>query len=69
MQNVIGNGKENECQEYKEEKVNDWSRQIIDNCLKDLMKLNKPFKYLVTCIIQQNNGSGLQTAGKSQIPA
>ncbi len=59
MQNVIRKGKDNDCLEYKEEKVTEWSRQIIDNCLKDLMKLNKPFKYVVTCIIQQNNGSGL----------
>ena len=51
MQNVIRKGKDGECLEYKEEKVTEWSRAIIDNCLKDLMKLNKPFKYVVTCII------------------
>ena len=47
---------------YQKDKVNDWCRQIIDNCLKELAKLNKMFKYAVTCIITQNNGSGLHTA-------
>jgi dynein light chain Tctex-type 1 len=31
-------------------------------CIKDLARLEKPFKYIVTCIITQNNGSGLQSA-------
>ena len=41
---------------YAKEKVNDWCRQIIDGCLKELAKLEKWFKYVVTCIIQQKNG-------------
>ena len=49
---------------YSKEKVNDWCRLIIDQCIKELAKLNKPFKYAVTCIITQNNGCGLHTAGK-----
>lgn len=44
---------------YQKDKVNQWCQQIIDSCIKDLAKLNKPFKYAVTCIIMQNNGSGL----------
>ena len=47
---------------YAKEKVNDWWRQIIDSCLKELAKLEKDFKYVVTCIITQKNGWGLQTA-------
>ena len=47
---------------YQKDKVNQWCQQIIDTCIKDLAKLNKPFKYAVTCIIMQNNGSGLQSA-------
>ena len=47
---------------YQKDKVNQWCSQIIDTCIKDLAKLNKPFKYAVTCIISQNNGSGLQSA-------
>ena len=33
---------------YAKEKVNDWCRQIIDGTLKELAKLNKMFKYVVT---------------------
>ena len=36
---------------YQKDKVNQWSQQIIESCIKDLAKLQKPFKYAVTCII------------------
>ena len=36
---------------YQKDKVNQWCQQIIECCIKDLAKLNKPFKYAVTCII------------------
>ena len=45
---VIGS----ETIEYQREKVNQWSQQIIEGCIKDLAKLQKEFKYVVTCIIQ-----------------
>jgi dynein light chain Tctex-type 1 len=44
---------------FQPEKVNQWCQQIIDACLKDLIKADKPFKYVVTCIIMQKNGAGL----------
>ena len=40
---------------YQKEKVNVWCQHIIETCIKDLAKLNKPFKYAVTCIIMQND--------------
>ena len=58
MQNVI-KGIINPDTVYQREKVNQWTQQIIENCIKELAKLNKPTKYIVTCIIQQNNGAGL----------
>ena len=36
---------------YNREKVNQWTQQIIEQCIKELAKLNKQFKYMVTCII------------------
>ena len=33
---------------YVKEKVNDWCKQIIDGCIKELAKLDKKFKYVVT---------------------
>jgi len=47
---------------YNKEKVSAWCAQIVDQCLKDLSKLEKPFKYIVTCIIMQRNGAPLHTA-------
>ena len=47
---------------YQKDKVNTWCQNIVDSCIKELNKLNKPFKYAVTCIIMQDNGTGLQTA-------
>ena len=57
---VKGKGQEEVV--YQPDKVNHWCQQIIDCCIKDLAKLGKEFKYAVTCIILQNNGTGLQTA-------
>ena len=47
VNNVIGSDQI----EYQREKVNQWSQQIMESCIKDLAKLNKKFKYVVTCII------------------
>ena len=52
-------GKTDEEIPYQQDKVNHWCQQIIDACIKDLARLSKPFKYAVTCIILQNNGTGL----------
>ena len=35
---------------------------LEDSCLKELQSLNRPYKYIVTCIIMQKNGAGLDTA-------
>lgn len=47
---------------YSSAKSGEWCTQISDNCLKELTKLNKPFKFLVTCILMQKSGAGLCTA-------
>mmetsp|Transcript_70556 Transcript_70556/g.143292 ORF Transcript_70556/g.143292 Transcript_70556/m.143292 type:complete len:111 (+) Transcript_70556:66-398(+) len=47
--------------QYTKERVGTWCSQIIDDCLKELAKLNKPFKYVVTSIIMQKNGTPLHT--------
>uniref|UniRef100_A0A6U6TFC7 Dynein light chain n=1 Tax=Alexandrium andersonii TaxID=327968 RepID=A0A6U6TFC7_9DINO len=47
--------------QYSKDRVNFWCSTVIDDCLKELAKLNKPFKYIVTCIIMQKNGSALHT--------
>ncbi|KAG5180135.1 flagellar inner arm dynein light chain Tctex1 [Tribonema minus] len=47
---------------YNAKKVTDWTNHIVDNCLRELQSLNKPFKYIITCIIMQKNGAGLNTS-------
>ena len=43
-------------------KVNDWTNTVVDACLKGLQTLNRPFKYVVTGVLTQKNGAGLNTA-------
>lgn len=47
---------------YTSAKVNNWTSQVVENVLGNLSKLNKAFKYIVTCVIMQKNGAGLHTA-------
>uniref|UniRef100_A0A7S2X7D1 Dynein light chain Tctex-type 1 n=1 Tax=Lotharella oceanica TaxID=641309 RepID=A0A7S2X7D1_9EUKA len=47
---------------YDAKEVHTWSSQIVERVLKQLHKQNKPFKYVVTCVIMQKNGAGLHTA-------
>ena len=48
-----------EEKEFKNEKVKRWSDNIIRECLRELVKLQKPYKFIVTCIINQRCGNGL----------
>ncbi|XP_031731391.1 dynein light chain Tctex-type 1 isoform X2 [Anarrhichthys ocellatus] len=47
---------------YQHSRVNQWSTSVVEQSLSQLSKLGKPFKYIVTCIIMQKNGAGLQTS-------
>ena len=38
--------------------VSQWTSSCLENCIKKLTALNKPFKYVVTVIIMQKNGEG-----------
>jgi dynein light chain Tctex-type 1 len=56
---IVGNLGENS---YNVKKVNEWTNAIVASCLKELQALARPFKYVVTCIIMQKNGAGLNTS-------
>ena len=43
-------------------KVSLWQATIVENALKRLAAQNKPFKYVVTCMISQNTGGATHTA-------
>lgn len=47
---------------YQHNKINQWTSNVVEQCLSQLTKMNKPFKYIVTCVIMQKNGAGLHTA-------
>lgn len=47
---------------YNSKKVNEWTNTIVTTCLKDLQALSRPYKYIITCIIMQKNGAGLNTS-------
>jgi dynein light chain Tctex-type 1 len=46
---------------YNAKKVGDWTNSMTDTILKELQGLNRPFKYVVTTIIMQKNGAGMDT--------
>ncbi|XP_062538153.1 dynein light chain Tctex-type-like [Armigeres subalbatus] len=47
---------------YQRDKVNSWSGSVVETCLNALTKLEKSYKYIVTCTIMQKNGAGLHSA-------
>jgi len=64
VQNIIKESIETTLQNatYHHSKVPQWTNNVVEQFLKRLTNLNKPFKYVVTCIIMQRNGAGLHTA-------
>ncbi|KAM3576733.1 hypothetical protein VYU27_001328 [Nannochloropsis oceanica] len=46
---------------YSSKKVNDWMHTILDACLRDLVALNRPSKYLLSCVLSQKNGAGFRS--------
>lgn len=44
------------------QKVAQWNSNIVELVLKKLTGMNKPFKYIVTCVIMQKNGAGIHAA-------
>ena len=48
---------------YNKEKATSWCSQLIDQVIRGLLKLGKPFKYVITCVMQQNNSAGMNTFG------
>ncbi|EFJ05638.1 hypothetical protein SELMODRAFT_8199, partial [Selaginella moellendorffii] len=42
--------------------IGQWTSTVCEKCMAKLVNLNKPFKYIVTCMIMQKNGAGLVTA-------
>ena len=50
-------------------KASTWTGDVIDGVLKELEKLEKPFKYCVTCMLMQRNGAGAVSSSASYFDA
>mmetsp|Transcript_55926 Transcript_55926/g.89008 ORF Transcript_55926/g.89008 Transcript_55926/m.89008 type:complete len:123 (-) Transcript_55926:96-464(-) len=48
--------------DYNDERSNDWSNKICEDAVQQLTSLNKPFKYIVNCVLMQKNGAGLNSS-------
>ena len=46
---------------FMNDKATSWCSQLIDQCLRGLLRLEKPYKYLVSCVMSQNNGAVLHS--------
>jgi dynein light chain Tctex-type 1 len=51
-----------QSKQYEENRVGQWTNECMEHCLKRLTAMNKPYKYVVTCLIMQKTGAGLHTA-------
>ena len=47
---------------WQAKKVDQWTSNIIESCLKRLAEMKKPFKYIVSCVIMQKTGAGLHSS-------
>jgi len=47
---------------YNDHLVQGWIDEICSKITKELIELNKPFKYFVSCLIMQKNGAGLHAS-------
>ena len=50
---------------YTISKINTWINSIVETTLTNLAKLQKAFKYIVTCVILEKIGAGLSMASSS----
>ena len=46
---------------YDDQQVQGWIDEICSRITKDLVDMNKPYKYIVSCVIMQKNGAGLHS--------
>lgn len=50
---------------YDPAKVQGWTSRIVEELLKSLATANKPFKYVITCVLMQKSGTELTVSSTS----
>jgi hypothetical protein len=66
VKQVISNVVENCLQPDKPinvDQINEFTNKLVDDTMKELLKLKKLFKYAVTVFVQQKNGSAMNFGG------
>jgi dynein light chain Tctex-type 1 len=63
VENIVRHAIHNSLNEnqYNMKKVNEWTNAIVTHCLRELQALERPFKYIITCVIMQKTGAGLNS--------
>merc|ERR1712243_994 len=56
IESVIGGS------QYESKKIDTWMNSVIESCIENLNKLDKPYKYVATVVFMQRTGAGLQTS-------
>jgi dynein light chain Tctex-type 1 len=54
LEKVLGQEKS-----FERNKLSEWTDSIVYQCIDEMAKLKKPFKYIVKCFINQRDGAGL----------
>ncbi|XP_039112667.1 dynein light chain Tctex-type 3 [Hyaena hyaena] len=49
-------------EDYNQNNINQWTASIVEQSLTHLVKLGKPYKYVVTCALVQRSAYGFHTA-------
>lgn len=48
--------------QFQANEVTNWSKDIVNQVLENLTQQNNQCKYIVTCVVIQNNGAGIHAA-------
>lgn len=62
LREAVGAAVGDAATQFAHSKIDAISAAIAEGCLKRLVALNKPFKYVVTCNLIQTAGAGLHAA-------
>ncbi|OSX81576.1 hypothetical protein BU14_0014s0123 [Porphyra umbilicalis] len=50
------------AEEYAHARTDGWTNDIVDNLVKNLVALDRSYKYIVTCMIVQKCGAGMRSS-------
>eukprot|EP01090_Pellita_catalonica_P023359 TRINITY_DN956_c0_g1_i4.p1 TRINITY_DN956_c0_g1~~TRINITY_DN956_c0_g1_i4.p1 ORF type:complete len:117 (-),score=10.11 TRINITY_DN956_c0_g1_i4:19-369(-) len=48
--------------EFKHSMISQWTKEIMDTCIRNLTAANKNYKYIISCTLLEKKGAGFHTA-------